>query len=555
MIIVAGLALALPAAIQYMIDDLIPSLAKESNVDVRPVFYFGLFLAGIYFLNVVFSALRDYLAARIGAAIIVDIRSELFNHLQRVSLRFYQRSQVGEIMSRLLSDVARIQDLLTTTMLVFFTNIFLLLAILIYILRINWILSLIALIPVPLTILLSNRFGKRLHVISRRLQEAVASISARLQEAFTSTRVIRAFGQEDTEQKRVHRTLDHLRGLQVNASVVNSLAHNFIHFVNMVGPVVVLAWGTYLVAGGKIQLGALIAFYILLGYLYSPIKDLASVNVEVQSAMASVNRIFEYLDLPSEIEEVEHPVVLRDVKGAITLNNVRFAYGDNGFRFEDLSLEIRPGEKIAVVGPSGSGKTTLVNLIMRFFDPASGEISLDGVDIRRLSVVSLRSRIGLVDQDPLLFRASIFDNIAFGDPSAGLERVIEAAKVANIHDFISNLPEGYDTQVGERGVTLSGGEKQRVCLARAILRDPPIVILDEATSALDSNSEQLIQESLKRILVKKTAIIIAHRLATIQHADRIVALDRGQIVDQGRHEELLDRSPLYRELASKQLML
>jgi len=557
MCLLAALALALPISIQYMIDKLIPGLAGEGahSEKMTRVAVFGGILIFIYLSHVLLAWWRDYIAARIGASIIADMRSQFFAHLQRVSLRFYQTHQVGEIMSRLMSDVSRIQSLLTTTLLTFFANVFLLIAIFIYLLQVNWLLTLVALVPVPLTIWLSNRFGIRLHTISMRLQETIAGLSARLQETFLATRTIRAFTQEDTEKKKVDKVLNVLTGCYIKNSVITSLAANLVHFVNMVGPIVVLAWGTYLVADGSIKLGSLIAFYLLLSYLYSPIQDLASINIEVQSAMASVNRIFEYLDLPPAVTEPEKPITLTRPKGAITLKDISFQYEDSGFRIEHLTLDIRPGENLAIVGPSGSGKTTITNLILRFFDPDSGTIMLDGIDIRNLSLKTLRGSIGLVDQDPLLFKTTIFENIAYGNPAATMDMVVKAATIANIHDFIAGQTDGYQTQVGERGVTLSGGEKQRICLARAILTNPPIVILDEATSSLDSNSEQLIQEALGRALADKTAIMIAHRLSTVQHADRIITMDNGRIVAEGTHEELLERSPLYRDLATKQLLV
>lgn len=557
MAVIAVLTLTLPIAVQIMIDDLIPWLmeAADYGQKMTRVMLFGGALLSIYLFNVLFSWLRDYLAARIGANIIADIRSQLFYHLERVSLRFHQTHQVGEIMSRLLSDVNRIQDLLTSTLLMFLADVLMLIAILVYLLNVNWLLTLVALIPVPLTIIFSNRFGRKLHHISRGLQEATADFSARIQESFVATRIIRAFGQELAEKFKVDSALRTLTGFYIRASVTTSLAHNFIYFVNMIGPIVVLAWGTFLVAGGAIKLGKLMAFYILLSYLYSPIKDLASINVEVQAAMASVNRIFEYLDLPPAVEEDPHAVEPPRIRGAVSLRRAAFKYDDTGFRLGEITLDIKPSEKIAIVGPSGSGKTTLINLIMRFFDVDSGAIVLDDIDIRKLPISTLRDNIGLVDQDPMLFKTSIFNNIAYADPDAGLEAVIEAARIANIHDFITGLNNGYNTEVGERGVTLSGGEKQRVCLARAILKNPPILILDEATSSLDSNSEQLIQQALRRVLAEKTAIIIAHRLATVKHADRIITMDNGRIVAEGTHSELLDKSPLYRELASKQLMI
>ena len=557
MSMLAALGLMLPMAIQYMIDTLIPGLTENAanGIDLKPVILFGVFLISIYLLNVFFSLGRDYLATRIGANIIKDMRLELFAHLERVSLRFFQTHQVGEIMSRLLADVNRVQQLLTNTLLALLANILFLLAILVYLLQVNWVLTLVALIPVPLTILLSNTFGRRLHDITRKMQETIAQFSARLQETFTAVRTVRAFGQEKREEERVGDVLTDLTGLYVRNAVTTSLSYNFVHFINMIGPVVVLAWGTYLVAGGSIKLGALMAFYILLTYLYQPVQDLASVNVEIQSAMASVNRIIEYLDLPPAVTQDPQPVILQQARGAIELRNVNFAYEDSDFGIENMSLSIRPRETVAIVGPSGAGKTTVINLIMRFFDPDSGAVTLDDVDLKRLDLYQLRRYMGLVDQDATLFKTTIRENIAYADPTVSLETIEKAARIANIHDFIAGLSKGYDTLVGERGVTLSGGEKQRLCLARAMLRDPAIVILDEATSALDSNSEQLIQQALQQVLAEKTAIIIAHRLATVRHADRIIVMDKGRIVDEGTHQGLLTSSPLYRELANKQLML
>lgn len=551
---IAVLAIAVPAALQYLIDKLIPSISASAgeNVDVRPVIYFALFLIGIYVAQFLLSWLRDYLAAYIGANIIQTMRSQLFLHLENLSLNFFQRSQVGEIMSRMLSDVGRIQNLLTTTLLMFFTNILMLVAIVGYLLKLNWYLTLIAIIPIPLTMFLTNKFGKRLHRIMRMLQEVLAQLSARLQETLVAIKTVKAFGQEQREKQRVDGVMKGLTGLYVKNSITTSLASQVINFISMLGPIVVLSWGTYLIAGGSMEIGQLVAFYILLTFLYSPVEGLAKINIEVQSGMASVYRVYEYLDLPPAVEEAAEPVTLKNARGEIELKNISFAYDQGGFGFENVSLNIKAGEKVAIVGPSGSGKSTLVNLIMRFYDPQSGVVSLDGVDLKQISLASLRHNIVLVDQDPLLFMTSIYDNITYSIPDASREQVEEAAKNANIHDFISGLEQGYQSEVGERGVTLSGGEKQRVCLARAIIRDPSVLILDEATSALDSVSEQLIQDALKKILVGKTAIMIAHRLSTIQHADRIVVMEKGRIIDQGTGQEMMQRCALYRELVEKQ---
>jgi len=554
MAVIAGLTLALPMAVRYLIDNLIPSLvASAPDISVMPVVYFGMVLAGIYLTQVLFSLMRDYLAAKIGARIIADMRSQLFERLEHLSLRFFQQHQVGEIMSRLLADISRVQGLLTSTLLMFLTNVLLLAAIIVYLLYTDWLLTLIAVIPVPLTIILTNKFGLRIHKIVKNLQETIADFSARLQEAFLSIKTIKAFGQEQSEKSRVDRVIEKLTGLYISNSVANSLAGNLVNFISMLGPIVVLAWGTYLIAAGTMKLGALIAFYMLLTYLYSPIQGLSSLFIEVESAMAAVNRVFEYLDMPPEITEAASPVTLDRARGEIRLEDVCFRYNQQGFAIENFSLDIQAKEKVAIVGPSGAGKSTLINLLMRFFDPQSGTIYIDGIDLKELSLMSLRKNISMVDQDPLLFKTSIFNNIAYANPKIDREDVIAAAKIANVHDFISGLPGGYETDVGERGVTLSGGEKQRICLARAILMNPPILILDEATSALDSRSEHLIQEALKRILVDKTTIIIAHRLSTVQHADRIIAIENGKIIDEGKHDELLKKSELYRDLASRQL--
>jgi len=554
MMFIAAVTLALPLAIQYMIDDLIPSLSAAEHFDVTPIVLFGLVLAGIYLANVLFSWSRDYFAARIAAGIKRDIRSDLFFHLERVSLRFHYRNSVGEIMSRVQADVDKVQELMTSILLQLLANILMLAVIFIYLLQVNWVLTLIALVPVPLTILLSHGLGKRLHRIAREQMQSIARLAARLQEALSAVTTVAAFGQEKREQARVDHESNVLGHWMVKSSVTASLAGNLIHFVNMMGPIVVLAWGTYLVAGGSIKLGALMAFYILLAYMYQPVQDLASVNVEIQAAMASVHRVFEYFDLEPSVAEDRHPVSLESVTGALEFKDVRFWYEANGFVLDIGGLNIQPGETVAVVGPSGAGKTSLINLILRFFDPQEGSVLLDGIDIKRLRLHELRRSIGLVEQSPMLFKGTIFDNIAYSDADASTDEVVAAAQVANIAGFIESLESGYQTQVGERGVTLSGGEKQRVCLARALLKQPPILILDEATSALDSKSEQLIQQALRRVLVDKTAIIIAHRLATVRFADRILVMENGRIAASGKHEQLMSDSDTYRELASNQMI-
>ncbi|HKK20127.1 MAG TPA: ABC transporter ATP-binding protein [candidate division Zixibacteria bacterium] len=534
MVILTALMLALPGAIQYMIDTLIPNLLDSGSGigELKPILMFGGFLLVIYLLDVIFSWVRDYLAAFIGTNIIKDLRIQLFSHLQKLSIRFHGEHQTGEVMSRLLSDVGRLQDMLSITLLMFVANILMLLGILVYLLRTNWMLTLVAVIPVPLTVFATSKFGSRLNSLMNVVQQTMAELSARLQESLLGIKTIKAYGQESREEKQVESIIDRLNPMMVKASITSSLGVNLVQFINMMGPIVVLAWGVYLVATGEMKLGELIAFYILLTYLYAPVRGIADTHIQVKSAMASVDRIFEYLDIQPEIIEAPDPVALSDVRGEIRFDNVGFAYGQSGFIVTDLSLHVRPQEKIGLIGASGCGKTTVVNLLMRFFDPQKGSVSLDGVDLRNLSLRSLRQHVALVEQDPMLFRMSIYDNIAYGHPEASEAEIVTAAKAANIHDFVMSLPDGYRTQVGERGVTVSGGERQRLCLARAIVKNPAVLILDEATSALDSESERLIKEALKDILADKTAIIIAHRSSTIEHVDRVIMLDSGRIINE-----------------------
>ncbi|MDH3891208.1 MAG: ABC transporter ATP-binding protein/permease [candidate division Zixibacteria bacterium] len=554
MVLITGVTLAVPLSIQYMIDDLIPALSAAEQFELKPIVLFGLVLVAIYFFNVLFTWIRDYLIGRISAGIVRDVRSDLFYHLEQVSLRFHHRNSVGELMSRVLSDVDRIQELMTSVLLMFLANVLMLAAILIYLLQVNWVLTLIALIPVPLTILLSHSFGRRMHRLIHEYQQSFARLSARLQEALSSLTTVIAFGQEKRERARVDKESNRLGGWIIRSSVTASLSSNLIHFVNMLGPIVVLAWGTYLVAGGSVKLGALIAFYLLLTYLYQPVQDLASINVEIQSALASVYRIFEYLDLEPAVVEDSSPICPKQVHGQVEFNEVRFWYEEDGFVLDIERLNVQPGETVAVVGPSGAGKTSLINLLLRFFDPQKGSVLIDGIDIKRLGLHKLRGSIGLVEQSPVLFKSTIFENIAYANSGATAEQVQNAARVANIADFVDALDNGYQTEVGERGVTMSGGERQRICLARALLKDPPILILDEATSALDSTSEQLIQQSLRSVLTDKTAIIIAHRLATVQFADRILVMENGRIAASGTHDQLMTDSDTYRELAANQMI-
>ncbi len=550
------LQLALPAALQYLIDSGIPEMIARRGQpgNWHSAAYFCLIVVGVYVAVFLFSWLRDYLGTWVGGSIIADVRSELFWHLENLSLRFHQKHQVGEILSRAMSDVSRMQEVFTSIIIGAAANLMFLLAILVYLFATNWFLTLLALVPIPITWYLTQRFGKVMNRIARQHQETTAELSARMQERLSGVKTIKAFGQEAEELGKYTQILERLKAVIVRFGVAQSISRTSVMILSFLSVIVVLSVGSYLIVIEQLSLGKLIAFFFLMAWMNSPIQLLASARVELQSLMASVDRVFAYLDEPIEVVEAAKPVTLKSVRGEVGFDNVYFAYDDKGFKMERFNLTIAPRQKIAIVGPSGGGKSTIVNLIMRFYDPQEGTVSLDGIDLRQLSLKSLRDHVALVDQEPLLFNATIHENIAYGLAEATREQVIAAARIANVHDFISSLPLGYETLVGERGMTLSGGEKQRLCLARAVIKDPAVLILDEATSALDSISERLIQEALEKVVVDKTAIIIAHRLATVQKADRILTLKEGRIIDEGTHSELLKRSSVYRELAEKQFV-
>lgn len=552
----AVLQLALPAALQYLIDSGIPEMITRRG---QPGYwhnavYFCLVVVGVYVVVFFLSWLRDYLGARVGGSIIADIRSELFLHLERLSLKFHQEHQVGEIMSRAMSDVSRMQEVFTSILIGALANLMFLIAILVYLFATNWFLTLLALVPIPLTWYLTSRFGRFMNRVSRQHQETTAELSARMQESLVGVKTIKAFGREVAELLRIESVLERLKAVIIRFSVTQSVSRTSVMILSFMGVIVVLSVGSYLIVIEQLTTGKLFAFFLVMAWMNNLVQGLASARVELQAIMASVDRVFAYLDVPVDIVDAASAVTLQAVRGEVRFDNVGFSYDEKGFKVERLNLTIAPREKIAIVGPSGGGKSTIVNLIMRFYDPHQGSVLLDGVDLRRLSLKSLRDHVALVDQEPLLFNGTIHENIAYGLTEATREQVVAAAKVANVHEFISSLPAGYETLVGERGVTLSGGEKQRLCLARAVIKDPAVLILDEATSALDSISERLIQDALEKVVVDKTAIIIAHRLATVQKADRILTLKDGRIIDEGTHSELLQRSPIYRELAEKQFV-
>jgi len=485
--------------------------------------------------------------------VVLRIRTQLYEHLQTMSNRFFRERQTGEIMSRVVNDTEALRDMIAHTANVFVTQTLTFLGIAVILFAIHPTLACLTLLPVPIMVLLTIRFNNRIRRINRRIREQLAAINARLQDNVSGIPIIQLFTREHQEAQTFRdENTDYMNGV-VEGVTLWSRYGPLMQNMSGIGVVTVAWYGGFQVMEGTLSVGSLVAFMTYLWRLYWPITEVTNENERFQKALAAADRVFEYLDEIPEIQDMPDARKITGVQGAVTFEKVRFSYNTREEVLRGIDLNIEPGEVMAIVGHSGAGKTTLTSLIVRAMDPTHGQILIDGQDLRAISLASLRKNIGIVAQETFLFNASIRENIAYARPEANLDEVIEAARAANILDLIDGMPEGVDTVVGERGVRLSGGEKQRIAIARALLKDPPILILDEATSSVDTESERLIQESLSRLLVGRTTFIIAHRLATVRYADRIVVLSDGRVAESGTHDELLTDAGVYHGLHSAQI--
>jgi len=509
-------------------------------------------LIGVYAATQFLRSVDLYLRHVLGEKFILDLRVLLYDYLQRLSISFFENRQTGEIMSRLTNDVNALEDFVTHSTGFLLVDLLRLVGTAVILFALDWQLALSTLLPVPILAVALRWFNTRVRPIYRRVRDRLGDINAELQDNLSGIRVIQAFGQEGHELDRFTRRSTRYYEERVKGIRYWSTFFPAMGFVASLGMIIVLGFGAYRVFSGALTLGGLVAFISYVASFYEPINRLVEVDNTVQQAIAAGERVFELLDTVPEIEDAPEAIELPAIRGAVAFEGVSFRYGTGEEVLRGVSFEMQPGQVVALVGPSGAGKTSIANLIPRFYDPVSGRVTVGGHDVREVRLASLRRQIAVVLQDTFLFNGTVRENIIYGKPDASEEELIAAAKAAYAHEFIMDLPQGYDTEIGERGVKLSGGQKQRLALARAILTDPRILILDEATSSVDAEAEYLIQQALENVLEGRTALIIAHRLSTIRHADKIIALEDGRIGEVGDHSELLARGGLYSQMYRRQ---
>jgi len=542
--------------------ELVPPLFQKEIIDeiitARDLTYLGVVitaLIGAYALNQLVMIGDNYVRHALGERFIFDLRVRLYAYLQKMSLSFFERTSTGELMSRVTNDLSALEHFVTHGSALTAVDFMRLIGGAIILFVLDWRLAALVMIPIPILALGFRHYNTKIRPVYRRVRARLGDINAKLQDNLSGIRIIQAFAREDIEYQRFSKESERYYRARVKGIRYWSIFFPAIRFFGAMGTVIVLGVGSIMVVKGELTLGTLVAFIAYIASIYDPINRLTEVDNTFQEAIAAGERIFELLDETMDVEDAPDAIELPVIRGDMVFEQVNFKYGSGDRVLHDISFNMAPGEVVALVGPSGAGKTSIANLICRFYDPFKGQVSIDGFDLRRIKLNSLRRQVAVVLQDSFLFNNTVAENLHYGKPDADREELISAAKAANAHDFIMQLPHGYDTEIGERGVKLSGGQKQRLALARAILADPRILILDEATSSVDAEAEYLIQQALDRVLKGRSALVIAHRLSTIRNADKIIVLDRGRIAEVGKHEALMQQGGLYNQLYQRQMEL
>lgn len=553
-IIKFGIPMLIPLLIKYAIDGVINNHALTTDEKVHHLtIAIGIALFIFVIVRPPIEFIRQYLAQWTSNKILYDIRKKLYNHLQALSARFYANNQVGQVISRVINDVEQTKDFILTGLMNIWLDCITIIIALSIMFFLDVKLTLAALFIFPFYILTVYVFFGRLRKLTRERSQALAEVQGFLHERVQGISVVKSFAIEDNEAKNFDKKNTNFLTRALKHTRWNAYSFAAINTVTDIGPIIVIGVGAYLAISGSITVGTLAAFVGYLELLFGPLRRLVASFTTLTQSFASMDRVFQLIDEDYDIKNGVGAQPIEIKQGRIDIDHVSFQYNDNEAPIlKDINLSIEKGETVAFVGMSGGGKSTLINLIPRFYDVTSGQILIDGHNIKDFLTGSLRNQIGLVQQDNILFSDTVKENILLGRPTATDEKVVEAAKMANAHDFIMNLPQGYDTEVGERGVKLSGGQKQRLSIARIFLNNPPILILDEATSALDLESESIIQEALDVLSKDRTTLIVAHRLSTITHADKIVVIENGHIVETGTHRELIAKQGAYEHLYSIQ---
>ncbi len=534
--------LAGPILMQQAIDNAIP------DKDISALNMIGLTYLALRLVMFVGSYLRTIFLNKVGQSIIYDIRKQLFDHIQRLSLRFFDGRPAGKIMVRITNDVDNLNQLLTSGLIQVINDIVTLMMIMGVMIYMSWKLALFSFVILPVLFYIALVLRNYVRESWRDVRKKKATMNAFLQESISGMKTIQAFTQEDNSEEEFDGINENFTDSQIHATKMSLFFRPSVELTSAVGNCIVFAYGAYSVVNGNISVGVLVAFINYIGRFWQPIRRMSNFYNQVLVAMASSERVFGILDTKPEIKNSKEPIKIKSMEGKVDFNDVYFEYDKNVPVLKNVDFHIKKGETIAIVGPTGAGKSTIINLIPRFYDVINGSITVDDINVKDIDVDSLRSQMSIVLQDPLIFSGTIKENIRYAKLDASDEEIIKAAKIANAHHFITEFENGYETEVQERGSRLSVGQRQLVSFARAILSNPKILVLDEATSSIDTNTERLIQEAIERVLEGRTSFVIAHRLSTIRKADRILVIDHGELIEEGNHEELMNKKGMYYEL-------